>query len=188
MSMHITRTELDGVLLIEPNVFRDSRGLFLETYRQDLCRAADIQFDFVQDNHSRSDTGVLRGLHYQEPMPQGKLIRVSRGAVFDVAVDVRRDSANFGRWFGVELSDANHLQVWIPPGFAHGFLTLSDATDIIYKCTDYYAPQHERVLLWNDPAVGIVWPDLKEPPRLSSKDAAGVLLAQLPAKGAYAGG
>ena len=171
--MRVTETDLDGVLLIEPKVFPDPRGFFIETYRRASYRSAGIAFDFVQDNHSRSDKGVLRGLHYQEPAGQGKLVQVIRGAIFDVAIDIRRGSPNFGRWFGVELTADNHLQIWVPPGFAHGFLTLVDATDVLYKCTDYYAPQHEHTLLWSDPALGISWPRLGVGPYLSMKDAAG---------------
>ena len=141
----------------------------------------------MQDNHSRSDKGVLRGLHYQEPAAQGKLVQVLRGAIFDVAVDIRRGSPSFGRWTATELSGENHRQLWIPPCFAHGFLTLTDETDVIYKCTDLYAPQHEHTLLWSDPAIGIAWPELNAAPRLSAKDLAGVRLADLKVLPAYAG-
>ncbi len=185
--MRVTPTELDGVLVIEPKVFGDDRGFFLETYRRDRYREAGIPYEFVQDNHSRSNKGVLRGLHFQEPTPQGKLVRVVRGAIFDVAVDIRRGSPGFGRWTGVELTGDNHRQIWIPPGFAHGFLTLIDATHVSYKCTDYYAPQHERTLLWSDPGIGIVWPGLNAAPQLSANDAAGVLLSEAKILPAYAG-
>ena len=175
--MRVTPTELDGVLVIEPKVFGDDRGFFLETYRRDRYRGAGIPYEFVQDNHSHSTKGVLRGLHYQEPKSQGKLVSVVHGAIFDVAVDIRRDSPTFGNWTGLELTHDNHLNIWISPGFAHGFLTLSDTADVTYKCTDYYAPEHEHCLLWNDPAVGIAWPKFDTPPRLSAKDAAGLRLA-----------
>ena len=176
--MRVTATALEGVLLIEPRVFTDDRGLFLETYKSKSYREAGIAFDFVQDNHSRSSKGVLRGLHYQEPQPQGKLVQAIRGAIFDVAVDIRRGSPNFGRWVGAELTGDNHHQLWIPPGFAHGFLTLSDVADVTYKCTGTYAPQHEHTLLWNDRDIGIQWPVLDVAPHLSGKDADGERLAE----------
>jgi dTDP-4-dehydrorhamnose 3,5-epimerase len=177
--MKVTRTEIPDVLLIEPQVFRDQRGFFLESWNtRAFADAAGLDVRFVQDNHSRSHAGVLRGLHYQIRQPQGKLIRVIHGRVFDVAVDVRRSSATFGRWVGTELSEDNHRQIWIPPGFAHGFLVLSEGADIVYKMTDYYAPEHERCLLWNDPAVGIAWP-LAGEPILSAKDKAGLPLDRL---------
>lgn len=185
--MRVTPTSLDGVLLIEPKVFGDPRGFFIETYRRERYRAAGIAYDFVQDNWSRSDRGVLRGMHFQEPRAQGKLIQVVRGAIFDVAVDIRRGSPSFGRWTGVELSGDAPRQLWVPPGFAHGFLTLADRTDVFYKCTDSYAPECEHCLIWNDPAVDIAWPDLGIPPRLSAKDAAGVRLAKFTALPAFAG-
>jgi dTDP-4-dehydrorhamnose 3,5-epimerase len=185
--MRVIPSALDGVLLIEPKVFADDRGFFLETYGRDNYRRAGIAFDFVQDNRSRSDRGVLRGLHYQEPHAQGKLVQVVRGAIFDVAVDIRLGSPNFGRWSGVELTGDNHLQIWIPPGFAHGFLTMADQTDVTYKCTDEYAPQHQHTLLWNDPAIGIVWPDLGTDYRLSAKDLAGMALSELKVLPTYAG-
>jgi len=177
--MQIIDSGLDGVLIIEPAVFGDDRGFFLESFNRRAFEQAGLPSAFVQDNHSRSARGVLRGLHYQLQHTQGKLVRVTDGAVYDVAVDMRRDSAAFGRWVGVELSAANKRQLWVPPGFAHGFLTLSDSADFQYKCTDYYAPEHERTLLWNDPAIGIGWPlESAHPPRLAAKDAAGVPLAE----------
>lgn len=157
------------MLLIEPKVFGDDRGFFMETYRADILREAGITDAFVQDNHSRSARGVLRGLHYQEPNAQGKLVRCTRGAIFDVAVDIRRGSPSFGRWFGLELSDANKLMLWVPPGFAHGFCALEDNSDLVYKCTSLYDAPSDRSILWNDPSIGIDWP-IKEPV-LSAKDA-----------------
>lgn len=156
--MDIIETDLPGVLLLEPKVFRDRRGFFLETFRLDWMQEAGITNPFVQDNHSRSTRGVLRGLHYQLQQPQGKLIRVVTGAIFDVAVDIRRDSLNFGRWFGTELNEINMHMMYVPPGFAHGFLVLSETADFVYKCTDYYHPQSEQGILWNDPGIGIEWP------------------------------
>ncbi|MFV0665770.1 dTDP-4-dehydrorhamnose 3,5-epimerase [Denitromonas sp.] len=174
--MQVTATDLPEVLIIEPKVFGDARGFFLESFNaKAFAEATGVDLPFVQDNHSRSAQGVLRGLHYQIQQAQGKLVRVVRGAVFDVAVDVRRSSPNFGRWVGVELSEDNHRQLWVPPGFAHGFLVLSDSADFLYKTTDYYAPEHERSVLWNDPAIGIDWP-LPGEPLLSGKDQAAVLL------------
>jgi len=175
--MKATPTSIPDVLMIEPKVFGDARGFFFESFNARAFRdATGLDETFVQDNHSRSARGVLRGLHYQIRQPQGKLVRVVRGAVFDVAVDLRRASPSFGRWAGVELSEDNHRQLWIPPGFAHGFVVLSESADFLYKTTDYYAPEHERCLLWNDPAVGIDWP-LDTPPLLSGKDREGKLLA-----------
>ena len=168
--MKITPTPLQGALVLEPDVFGDERGFFMESFnRREFAEQAGITTDFVQDNHSRSGRGVLRGLHYQILQPQGKLVRVVAGSVFDVMVDLRRRSPTFGRWHGVELSAANRRMVWVPPGFAHGFLTLSDSADFLYKTTDYYAPQHQRAVLWNDPAIGIDWP-LDGTPILSDKD------------------
>jgi dTDP-4-dehydrorhamnose 3,5-epimerase len=174
--MKVVRTAIPDVLILEPRVFPDERGFFLESWNARDFRAA-LGFDvtFVQDNHSRSRRGVLRGLHYQVLQSQGKLVRVVRGRVFDVAVDLRRSSAAFGRWVGVELSDDDHRQVFVPPGFAHGFLVLSDEADVLYKTTDYYAPQHEHCLIWNDPDVGIPWP-LSGEPVLAAKDRAGLRL------------
>jgi dTDP-4-dehydrorhamnose 3,5-epimerase len=170
--MKATPTVLPEVVILEPKVFGDERGFFLESFNQ---RAFDDAVgghtSFVQDNHSRSARGVLRGLHYQlPPHAQGKLVRVTAGCVYDVAVDVRAGSADFGRWVGVELSADNHRQLWLPPGFAHGFLVLSDSADFLYKTTDYYAPQAERSVLWNDPAIGITWPLDGIAPTLSAKD------------------
>ena len=173
--MEIITTDIPGVLILKPRVFGDDRGFFMESFNRRTWRAATGQdCDFVQDNHSRSGRGVLRGLHYQIRQPQGKLVRVVSGEVFDVAVDVRRSSPTFGHWVGVRLSAENRLQFWIPPGFAHGFLVLSSAADFLYKATDYYAPEHERTIIWNDPQLGIDWPD-KIPPELSEKDAAAPL-------------
>ena len=174
--MKVSDTDLPGVQLIEPRVFGDDRGFFLETWNATAFAAAGLDAAFVQDNHSRSSRGVLRGLHYQLVEPQGKLVRVTTGVVFDVAVDLRRSSPNFGRWTGHELSAANKAMLWIPPGFAHGFLVLSDVADFLYKCTAPYAPQHDRALRWDDPALAIRWP-LGTPPLLSAKDAAAPLLA-----------
>ena len=173
--MKVIPTAIPDVLVLEPKVFGDPRGFFLESFNQRVFnQATGLDVEFVQDNHSRSAKGVLRGLHYQLQQPQGKLVRVVSGAVFDVAVDLRKSSPHFGRWVGVELSEDNHRQLWIPPGFAHGFLVLSDSADFLYKTTDYYAPQHERALVWNDAHVGIEWPlaELRQAPALSAKDAA----------------
>lgn len=175
--MKIVETELPGCLILEPQVFRDERGFFLESWNAGAYRKALGEWTFVQDNHSRSCRGVLRGLHYQIVQPQGKLVRVVRGAAFDVAVDLRRSSPAFGRWVGVELSEDNVRQFWIPTGFAHGFLALSETVDFLYKTTDYYAPAHERCLAWNDPDIGIAWP-AGVTPVLSVKDAAGLPLRQ----------
>ncbi|WP_372778319.1 dTDP-4-dehydrorhamnose 3,5-epimerase [Litorivivens sp.] len=175
--MKVHTTPIDGLLLIEPKVFGDERGFFCETWQAKRYREAGVEGIFVQDNHSRSSQGVLRGLHYQIQQPQGKLVRVTHGEVFDVAVDMRRSSATFGQWYGVVLSGENHRQIWVPPGFAHGFYVMSESADFHYKCTDYYAPEHERCLLWNDKAVGIEWPlvDGSEP-ELSAKDRVGLPL------------
>lgn len=170
--MRITPTELPEVLILEPKVFGDERGFFMESFNQQAFEAAvGHPVRFVQDNHSRSARGVLRGLHYQlPPHAQGKLVRVVSGAVFDVAVDMRRSSPRFGRWVGVELSEANHRQVWVPPGFAHGFLVLSERADFIYKTTDYYCPQAEGAVRWDDENLGIRWADAGIAPMLSHKD------------------
>lgn len=174
--MRVVATTLPEVLILEPQVFADSRGFFLESYnKRVLAQAAGIEAEFVQDNHSRSVRGVLRGLHYQLRQPQGKLVRVVHGAVFDVAVDLRRSSPAYGRAAWVELSAENRRMLWIPPGFAHGFLVLSDYADFLYKTTDYYAPEHERCLAWNDPELDIPWPTDGEP-LLSARDACGVRL------------
>jgi dTDP-4-dehydrorhamnose 3,5-epimerase len=169
----ITPTTLPEVLLIEPTAHGDQRGFFVETWRQDRYAAAGIPGPFVQDNHSRSVRHTLRGLHYQVQQPQGKLVRATMGTIFDVAVDMRRSSPTFGRWVGAVLSDANHRQLWIPPGFAHGFYVLSDVADLIYKCTALYAAECDRALRWDDPALGIEWPLADgAAPLLSAKDAA----------------
>ncbi len=174
--MKVVRTEIPDVLILEPKVFGDERGFFMESYnRRALAAIAGIEGDFVQDNHSRSARNVLRGLHYQIRQPQGKLVRVIMGAVFDVAVDIRRSSPAFGKAVCVELSAENKRMVWIPAGFAHGFLALSEGTEVLYKSTDYYAPEHERCLLWNDPDIGIEWP-LDGTPLISEKDARGMPL------------
>lgn len=178
--MNIIETALPGVLIIEPRVFGDARGFFMETWNAAGFAAAGLDLTFVQDNHSRSQKGVLRGLHFQNPGPQGKLVRITRGAVFDVAVDLRESSPTFGQWVGVELSAANNRMFWVPEGFAHGFLTLEDDTDFLYKCTAPYAPQSEFTLAWNDPAVGIEWPVTGLDPIISEKDARGLALADVP--------
>jgi dTDP-4-dehydrorhamnose 3,5-epimerase len=171
MAIGVTALALPEVLILEPRIFGDARGFFLESFNaRAFAAATGIEASFVQDNHSRSGKGVLRGLHYQILQPQGKLVRVVRGRVFDVAVDLRRSSPRFGQWAGAELSEDNHRQLWIPPGFAHGFLVLSESADFLYKTTDYYAPQHERSVLWNDPGIGIDWPLEGDEPLLSAKD------------------
>lgn len=171
--MNVIPTAIGGVFIIEPKVFGDSRGFFFESFNQRAFEAATgVTLPFVQDNHSRSAKGVLRGLHYQVEQPQGKLVRVVAGAVFDVAVDIRSGSPTFGKWVGVELTAENKRQLWVPPGLAHGFLVLSETADFLYKTTDYYAPQHERCIIWNDPTLAIDWP-LDGEPMLSAKDAAG---------------
>ena len=170
MPYTVIPTTLPDVLILEPKVFGDARGFFFESFNQrDFAHCTGLDVAFVQDNHSKSAKGVLRGLHYQIQHPQGKLVRVTQGEVFDVAVDLRRSSPTFGRWEGVVLSAGNKRQLWIPPGFAHGFLTLSDSAEFLYKTTDYWYPEHERSLLWNDPAIGIVWP-LQGEPLLAPKD------------------
>lgn len=176
--MKVITTVLDGVLILEPRVFGDDRGFFLETWNAETFRQAGLDLTFVQDNHSRSQRGVLRGLHYQQPGAQGKLVRVTAGAVFDVAVDIRRSSPSFGEWIGVELSAVNKRMLWVPEGFAHGFLVLEDGTDFLYKVTAPYAPQQEHSLLWNDPAIGIDWPLDKIVPQLSAKDRQGTPFAE----------
>jgi dTDP-4-dehydrorhamnose 3,5-epimerase len=172
--LKIIDTDIADVKIVEPAVFADDRGYFLESWSAAAFARADLDWQFVQDNQSRSRKNVLRGLHYQIQNTQGKLVRVSAGAVFDVAVDLRRGSPSFGRWVGVELSAENHRMLWIPPGFAHGFLSLRDDTDLAYKCTDVYAPQHDRTLVWNDPDIAIAWPLLPgEEPIVSPKDKIG---------------
>jgi len=170
-------TSLPDVFLLEPRVFGDARGFFMESYNRRTFASLGIDAEFVQDNHSRSAKGVLRGLHYQIHQPQGKLVRVTSGEVYDVAVDLRRHSPSFGRWTGIRLSAEDKRLLWIPPGFAHGFYVLSEAADVLYKATEYYAPEHERSLLWNDPDLNIAWP-LAGAPLLSDKDRRGVPLGQ----------
>ena len=178
MSIQVTPTALPEVKLIEPRVFGDARGFFFESFNaRSFAEQVDSGFEFVQDNHSRSAKGVLRGLHYQIHQPQGKLVRVVEGEVFDVAVDLRRSSPRFGKWAGVVLSADNHRQLWVPPGFAHGFVVLSESAQFLYKTTDFWYPEHERCLLWNDPAIGIEWP-IDFEPVLAAKDAAGRLLSE----------
>ncbi|WP_236238170.1 dTDP-4-dehydrorhamnose 3,5-epimerase [Pseudomonas faucium] len=175
--MNIIATAIPDVLIIEPKVFGDSRGFFLESFNaRDFAEATGIEAQFVQDNHSRSQRGVLRGLHYQIDNPQGKLVRVTQGAVLDVAVDIRRSSPTFGRWVATRLNADDHRQFWIPPGFAHGFLVLSESADFLYKTTDYYNPSAERSIRWDDPDLAIDW-GLQAPPLLSAKDQAGTWLA-----------
>ena len=169
--MKVQSTQIPGVLIVEPTVFGDDRGFFLESFNEREMRNIGIDAHFVQDNHSRSQRNVLRGLHYQISQPQGKLVRVVSGKVFDVAVDIRRDSQAFGKWVGVELSAENKRMLWMPPGLAHGFVVLSESADFLYKATDYYAQEFERTILWNDPDLAIEWP-LAGQPILSSKDAA----------------
>ena len=174
--MKVTPTAIPDVLIIEPKVFGDARGFFFESFNQKAFNeATGLDVNFVQDNHSRSTKGVLRGLHYQVQQPQGKLVRVVRGAVFDVAVDIRKGSPTFGQWVGIELTEENNKQCWVPAGFAHGFLVLSDSADFLYKTTDYYAPGFERCLSWNDDELAITWPS-EITPILSAKDQAGTSL------------
>ena len=168
--MKFIETSLPGVVLIEPDVFADDRGFFMETYHVERFREHGIDATFVQDNHSRSARGVLRGLHYQEPQPQGKLVRCTRGALFDVAVDIRVGSPTFAKWFGAELSDSNRRMLWVPEGFAHGFCALTDEADLVYKCTALYSRENDRAIFWNDPDIAITWPVAT--PVLSPKDAA----------------
>jgi dTDP-4-dehydrorhamnose 3,5-epimerase len=175
--MNVIQTNISGVLIVEPKVFADARGFFYESFNKKLMQAAGITGDFVQDNHSRSIKNVLRGLHYQIKQPQGKLIRVIVGEVFDVAVDIRRSSPTFGRWLGFNLSAENRRMAWIPPGFAHGFLVLSEHAEVLYKTTDYWAPQFERTIIWSDRKLGITWP-IQGDPQLSAKDSAGVIFTE----------
>lgn len=172
--MKISASQIPDVLVIEPDVFVDSRGFFLESFNQlAFVNATNLQLTFVQDNYSRSSKGVLRGMHYQLRQTQGKLVTVVCGEIFTVAVDIRRSSATFGRWFGLDLTEANRKQLWIPPGFAHGFLVTSDSADVLYKTTDYYAPEFERCISWNDPQLAIDWPLNGTIPSLSVKDQQG---------------
>jgi len=177
--MKVTETTLPGVVIIEPAIFGDQRGFFQETFNQAKYSKFGIPDSFVQDNHSRSRRGVLRGLHYQLVQPQGKLVSVVRGEVFDVAVDVRKGSATFGQWEGVILNDTNHWQLYVPPGFAHGFCVLSDEVDFVYKCTDYYHPASERSILWNDPGLNIDWPLKEDEVSLSEKDKSALPLSEM---------
>jgi dTDP-4-dehydrorhamnose 3,5-epimerase len=167
--MKLKETSLNDVVICEPHVYQDERGFFLESYNQKEFEKVSPGVNFVQDNHSKSNKGVLRGLHYQIQHSQGKLVRVIKGSVFDVAVDLRKSSNSFGKWFGIELSAQNKLQLWIPPGFAHGFLTLEDNTEFLYKTTDFYYPEHEKCIIWNDPNLGIKWPEINYV-KLSKKD------------------
>lgn len=178
--MQIIPTKIPDLLIVEPKVFGDERGFFYESFNQKaFCEAIGQQVEFVQDNHSKSVKNVLRGLHYQvSPKAQGKLVRVVQGEVFDVAVDIRRSSKTFGQWLGLILSADNKTQLWIPPGFAHGFVTLTDSAEFLYKTTDYYSPEHERCIAWNDSKIGIKWP-LTAEPQLSSKDQQGVALSSI---------
>ncbi|MEE4537635.1 MAG: dTDP-4-dehydrorhamnose 3,5-epimerase [Erythrobacter sp.] len=179
--MKIIETAIPGPLIIEPRVFGDERGFFMETWNAAAFAEAGMTMQWVQDNHSHSQKGVLRGLHFQNPGAQGKLVRVTHGAVFDVAVDLRKSSPHFGKWVGVELTARNKRMFWVPEGFAHGFLTLSDDTDFMYKCTAPYAPTREYTLAWDDPAVGVEWPTIGQDPIISEKDKAGLALADIPA-------
>jgi len=174
--MHFSPTSITDVILIEPKVFSDERGFFLESYQKKRFMETGITAEFVQDNHSKSQQGTLRGLHYQVKQAQGKLVRVVAGEIFDVAVDIRKYSPTFGKWVGDYLSAENRRMLWVPPGFAHGFYVISPEAEVLYKATDYYAPQWERTIAWNDPAIGINWPNGKTLPILSSKDEAGKLL------------
>jgi dTDP-4-dehydrorhamnose 3,5-epimerase len=179
--MKVEATPLKGVVLLEPRVFGDSRGFFLESWNAGTFREAGLDLDFIQDNHSRSTRGILRGMHYQTEHTQGKLVRVTAGAVFDAVVDLRRSSPSFGKWYGATLSEQNHRMLWVPPGFAHGFYVLSDSADFQYKCTDYYHPESEVSLAWDDPTVGIEWPvPAGETPLLSAKDSEGLAWDDLP--------
>lgn len=177
--MNVITCDIDGPLILEPKVFGDERGFFMESWNATSFAEIGLDVTFVQDNHSRSQKGVLRGMHFQNPAPQGKLVRVVRGAVFDAIVDLRRSSPTFGQWTGVMLSAENKRMFWVPEGFAHGFLTLEDDTDFLYKCTSAYLPQNEHSLAWNDPEVGIEWPLQGIEPTLSNKDAAGVPLSRV---------
>ena len=174
--MKATRTDLGGLIVIETRAFPDDRGFFTESWNASaFAEATGVDVTFVQDNHSRSSKGVLRGLHYQLPEPQAKLVRCTAGSIWDVAVDIRQSSPTFGQWFGLELSGDDHRQLWVPAGFAHGFVVLSDVADVLYKVTEYFSPEHDRGLRWNDPAIGIAWP-ISEEPLLSDKDASAPIL------------
>lgn len=179
--MEFISTPLSGVFVIEPRVFGDERGFFMESWNASLFREAGLDLTFVQDNHSRSARGVLRGMHYQKPAPQGKLVRVAAGSVFDVVVDLRRSSETFGKWFGIELSATNRKMLYVPEGMAHGFLCLEDGTDFLYKCTNPYQPVNEHSLLWNDPSIGIEWPLGGMTPTISAKDQMGLPFVDAPA-------
>jgi dTDP-4-dehydrorhamnose 3,5-epimerase len=179
--MNVIETAIPDLLILEPKVFGDDRGFFMESWNAATFRAAGLDLNFVQDNHSRSARGVLRGLHFQNPNPQGKLVRVVSGRAWDVAVDLRKSSPTFGKWAGIELSGQNKRMFWVPPGFAHGFVSLEDGTDFLYKCTAPYEPANEHSLMWNDPTVGIEWPLEGIEPQLSGKDQAGKALAEIEA-------
>jgi len=182
MPYQVMQTPLEGVLVLEPKVFGDARGFFFESFNaRDFEQATGVKETFVQDNHSKSAKGVLRGLHYQTQHAQGKLVRVTQGAVFDVAVDIRKGSSTFGKWFGLELSAENKKQLWVPAGLAHGFLVTSESAEFLYKTTDYYHPEFERSILWNDPAIGIDWPLhwLHAPPLLATKDINAMYLKEI---------
>ncbi|MEL7444658.1 MAG: dTDP-4-dehydrorhamnose 3,5-epimerase [Pseudomonadota bacterium] len=179
--MNLIECDIPGPIVIEPRVFGDDRGFFLESWNEEAFKQAGLDLSFVQDNHSRSQKGVLRGMHFQNPDPQGKLVRVTNGSVFDVAVDLRKASDHFGQWVGVELSAANKRVFWVPEGFAHGFLTLEDNTDFLYKCTAPYTPENEHSLAWNDAEVGIEWPLDGIDPIISEKDRKGAALADVAA-------
>ena len=182
--MKLEETPLDGVLIVHPEVFGDERGFFLESWNRQVFSASGLDWDFVQDNHSRSGFGTLRGLHFQTEQPQGKLVRVVSGRVYDVIVDLRRHSPSFGQWFGLELSASSHSMLWIPPGCAHGFYTLSESADFLYKTTDYYHPESELCLRWDDPKVGIQWPIAADGhPILSDRDSAGLSWDEIPQTG-----
>ena len=178
--MKISPTKISEVLVLEPEVYTDERGYFMETFRSSYLNEHGVELNFVQDNQSQSRIGTLRGLHYQLEFPQGKLVRVISGTVFDVAVDIRGNSSTFGKWVGETLSAENRKQLWVPPGFAHGFLVLSNSAELFYKCTEYYHPEDDHSLLWNDPAVGIEWPLQNREPILSEKDRIAQCLSQIP--------
>jgi dTDP-4-dehydrorhamnose 3,5-epimerase len=176
--MQFVPTGIAEVIIVEPEVFGDERGFFMETWQREVFARNGIDHDFVQDNHSLSGKGILRGLHYQIEHPQGKLVRVISGEVFDVAVDIRKNSPTFGKWVGEILSEANRRMLWVPPGFAHGFYVTGDHAEFVYKCTDFYAPEHERCIIWNDPEIGVAWPLDGSGPVLSAKDCKGKPFAQ----------